>query len=195
MLKATWKKRTSDRYLRPLREQWLAAVPEQATLLDVGCGTGDFLRLAGPKLEAGWGIDLDHKLIQYARTSAKEQGLDHLQFTDQGFSPNNLPPQKVDIASASLFFHVLRWSKAVDLLKLLAQCGSEIWVAALEPPQRWQEKVSLWLDQRFSGHFFHYQTYMAEGGMEALIEATGLHTLEKETTFDRSIAWYQLEGK
>ncbi|MBX2871701.1 MAG: class I SAM-dependent methyltransferase [Saprospiraceae bacterium] len=65
-MKAWIKTQTVDRYLQALRQQMLAELPNNISLLEIGCGTGDFLFRCAGKLSHGLGVDADIRLIQHA---------------------------------------------------------------------------------------------------------------------------------
>lgn len=77
-----------------------------ASMLDVGCGTGDLLLFLAPRLEKLYGIDFSPGMLERAEKKIREKGatnisLERLSWTDDWSS---LPP--VDIVTASRSFSV-----------------------------------------------------------------------------------------
>ena len=61
--------------INPLRLDYIRqrATLKGSRVLDVGCGTGDLLIQAAPKIKMGVGLDLDTKMIDFANQQCRSQ--------------------------------------------------------------------------------------------------------------------------
>lgn len=163
-------------------------------VIDLGCGTGDFLIKAHSKIEFGLGIDGSKPLIKYAQNRTKNLNINNLTFEhrmiDQHFKPN----EQFTLATACLFFHVLPQELAVKILKSATTYAERLIICAFAPPENKKQRLLMWLDQRFTSHFQHYRAYCLNGYMEGLIEKCQLSIDEITDTFDPTLKIYTLRN-
>ncbi|CAB9523486.1 expressed unknown protein [Seminavis robusta] len=213
-----------DRVLAPIRQQIQDLVvstgksskggPKMMRVLDVACGTGDqlFRLRRDNQIDYGLGIDLNPESIQYARERAQAAGLvlynddndnhDCLEYRIQDLQDLQQQQQtetdnQFDIAMATLFFHVVPWPTAVSLLMTMSSMAPKLIVAAFVPGEKWQDKLLLWLDQRFTSHYAAFCHYLEKGSFEGLLQECD-NCLEVEQvllTNDATIRIYVLRSK
>ncbi len=190
-MKGSWKANTVDKYLRPIRRQVVDLVQPDTTVVDIGCGNGDLLFQLADKISSGTGIDYSHALIEYARHRQQSEEINNLQF-HQADLREKPSPAPVDYALASLVFHVLPWEVAQNVLEQLVHQAKTTLVCAFSEPQSRKQQLLLWLDQRFSGHFRHFEEYQKRGGMEQLIRSIENTEYTLHDTFDPVIKIYEI---
>ena len=191
-MKAWMKTHTVDRYLQPLRRQMLGAILENSSLLEIGCGTGDFMFQAASRLSHGLGLDADARLIQYAQRRNQRDGSTKLQFKVEELDKDFDPGKRYDWGVASLFFHVLPQALSLSILTSLKSYCDQVMVAAFTKPQNQKEEWMMWLDQRWSGHYRYYRQYAEQGYMEGLLSEAKIKIRRQESTFDPCIDLYFL---
>jgi ubiquinone/menaquinone biosynthesis C-methylase UbiE len=95
-------------------------------VLDVGCGTGDFLRLLAPIVSPGTavGVDLSETMIAEARQRSAEN-VDNLSFRVGSVLELPFPPGSFDrVVATQLLLHVLDPVKAlVEIKRILGPSG------------------------------------------------------------------------
>jgi SAM-dependent methyltransferase len=145
------------------------AFPEDAKILDLGCGTGEFISELKKRGCQVWGLDFDRKAIKIARQQFGLENVYSLSF-EEFFKKENLP--KFDIIT---FFEVLEHldnplefvQNVKSLLKpdgriVLSVPSRERMLANLNnwdfPPHhftRWNKEAILNLFQKFDFHIFN----------------------------------------
>lgn len=77
-----------------------AAIGETATVLDIGCGSGQTTRDAARCARAGsaWGVDLSSRLVELARRLAEREQVANATFQRIDAQIHPFPPQSFDIA-------------------------------------------------------------------------------------------------
>ena len=94
-----------------------AEVPADATILDVGCGTGTMTvwikqQFPGARVI---GLDLDPAILGMARDKATRSGVD-VEFLEANAADIPLPAGSLDCVFSSLFFHHLLPDKKIEVL-------------------------------------------------------------------------------
>lgn len=104
---------------RRVKEALIAAaeVPADATILDVGCGTGTMTMWIKQQFPGArvLGIDLDPAILGMARDKAAKSGVD-VEFIEANAADMPLPAGSVDCVFSSLFFHHLLPEQKVEVL-------------------------------------------------------------------------------
>ena len=170
----------------------LEVLPSGISLLEIGCGTGDFLFQAAPKLSYGLGIDADARLIRYAQGRKQQESLVHLHFKAKHIDSSFKMEKTFDWGVASFFFHVLPPHESAAVLASIKHHCDQLLIAAFVQPSNRKEEWLMWLDQRWSGHYSHYREYARQGYMDGLLERAGLPVFKRETSFDPCIVLYFL---
>jgi ubiquinone/menaquinone biosynthesis C-methylase UbiE len=112
------------------------------TVLDIGCGTGTYLRYAARFCQKGIGVDVSPESIEQARLAVKEEGLDHLDFLCMDIVQNNLPDASIDCVYSygDVLGHIPDYERAIRELARLCRPGA---VVSLEFDNKWYLKL-LW---------------------------------------------------
>lgn len=98
----------------------LLKLPEaEAQILEIGVGTGAFIRVAAPHCRRAVGIDISPVMLEYAGRRCAAAGLTNVELRPAGFLSFEAPPESFDGIVTGLAFHHLPdlW-KAVALHRL-----------------------------------------------------------------------------
>jgi len=106
------------------------------TVLDIGCGTGAYLRYAARFCQKGIGVDVSPESIDAARVVAKEEGLDHIEFLCGDIVQSNLPSASVDCVYSygDVLGHIPDYEGAIDEMARLCRTGA---IVSLEFDNKW----------------------------------------------------------
>lgn len=110
-------------YVAPF-DDLLAAVPQGAHILDVGCGGGLFLNLLAARgtIAAGQGIDASAAAIVAAQAAAASSGLDHLVRFDHRTVQQGLPDGTWPVVTLiDVIHHLPRAEQAAIVQRLAAR--------------------------------------------------------------------------
>lgn len=94
-------------------------LPRGARVLDVGAGTGHFVRAAARAGLCPTAVDISTPMLEYARQEAEKEGLDGIDYVHAGFLSLEFPPATFAAAVSGATLHHLpdTW-KAVALRNL-----------------------------------------------------------------------------
>lgn len=189
--KAWFKSKTADRILLPVRDLIVDLMDEHSRVLEVGCGTGDLLFRASRKIDYGLGVDLDHRMIDFAATRNQNEKYPNLKFENQDITAlTGAFGQIFDVATSTLCLHEMREQDAIATLKLLACYASKLIIADYGAPETFWGKASIEMDELISGHYRRFAHYRRAGGMPVLARLAGLQLLsEIETPIDGITIW------
>jgi len=93
-------------------------LPAEASVLEIGCGTGRFSRAAGHAGLSATAIDVSPASIEYVRQKALEEGLSRIETRHAGFLTMDFPPASFDAAVSGAALHHLP-----DAWKLVGLCN------------------------------------------------------------------------
>lgn len=157
MSKGAFKANTVDRYLRPIREQVKQLITRGATVVEFGFGNGDLLFKLSDSISKGKGIDISNELITFANNRKQQIQASNLFFETADISSIESIDEAYDYGVASLLLHVLNPDDAIRVLQILHSSSKEVIICGFSQPENWNQRLMLWLDQRFSGHYQHFR--------------------------------------
>lgn len=191
-MKGVIKTNTVDKYLNPIRHQLSDLIASNSNVVEFGCGNGDLLFILSHKIQWGTGIDNSASLIKYASNRKEKEKVENLTFKPIDLTKDKLPETKMDYAVASLLFHVLPKEDAINLLRKMIASSEVTLVCGFSEPKSTKQRLLLWLDQRFTKHFFNFKSYQKEGFMNGLLHS--IHNIEycEIDTFDPVIKIYKI---
>ena len=189
-MKGWLKSQTSDKYLIPVRDQMIQMLNPKDRVIDLGCGTGDFLIKAHSKIEFGLGVDGSKLLIKYAQDQARNLNIKNLRFEHRMIDHHFKPNEHFTVATACLFFHVIPRNNALQVLQSMTSYADRIIICAFAPPGNKKQRLLMWLDQRFASHYRNYRAYCENGYMEGIIKKCQLSIDEITDTFDPTLKIY-----
>ncbi len=191
-MKGIIKANTADRYLSPIRAQICDMIQAQSEVIEFGCGNGDLLFKLAPHIKSGLGVDINTDLIDYANSKKSRGGVSNISFEVKDITDDLQQPRHYDYAIASLLFHVIPWSEAVELLGRMKAVANTIVICGFCKPTSKKDALLLWLDQRFSGHYANFKAFSRNGYMSALLDEVKPDSVKVIDTFDPVIKLYKI---
>jgi len=175
-----------DPALAGIRRRVAKLVPADASVVDVGCGTGDQLLHISGQISTGLGIELSETMVRAARSRASGLNLDHIEFQHQDARDlSALPDLSFDIAMCSMMIHEMPSSSRLPVLKEMIRLGQQLilvdWIC---PQSSTWKRWSTHTIEFFAGwqHYAGYRSFMSEGGIPKLLEQTDLEVIETQIT-------------
>lgn len=192
-LKVWIKSKVADRALAPLRRELLELIDHDSSLIEIGCGTGDFIFQSSPIIRCGYGVDLDNDMIDYAEKKRREKELNHINF--DCINALKLTNLKYDIATSTLCLHELCEQDACDLLKMMVNNSNKVLIADYTKAKSISGTIGIELDEMLSGHYGNFKQYRTNGGIPSYASKIGA-TIDRvlESTIDGISIWV-IDGK
>jgi SAM-dependent methyltransferase len=186
-----------DPALLGIRKRVAGLVPQGATVLDVGCGTGDQLIYLSNKISQGLGIELSETLVQLGNARAQELQLQHIDFQlHDATDLSGIATGPFDIATCSMMIHEMPPAARLPVIREMTRLGSQVilvdWICP--QPQRWK-RWSTRSIEFFAGreHYAGYRSFMATGGIPELLKQSDLKVLETQITSKGTIQLWVCE--
>lgn len=118
-------------------------------ILDVACGSGDFLIANNTRIIKGTGIDSSAKLISIAKEKVKEKGVENLKFIEGDFNAY-IFQQKFDVVTCRMALHHFQdINRAIYLMKNVASdcvCMQDILGFESTKVQNFMQKMERFID-------------------------------------------------
>ena len=194
--KAWFKSKTADKVLSPVRDRVIDLIENGSNVLEIGCGTGDLLFRVSRKIGYGMGVDLDRKMIDFAKNKIKKENVNNLEFIESDIkSLNKSFLSKFNISTSTLCLHEMNEEDAISSLSLLGKYTQKIIIADYAVPNTFWGKVSIEIDEIISGHYGRFRSYRSKGRIPYLAKMAGLGIRsEVSTSIDGILIWI-LDGK
>ena len=146
-------------------------ITPDSTLLEIGCGTGDLLFRAAPKLSHGHGIDLDEDMVKFAESKRHVNNIENLSFSC--CDALNIKPKRYDVSTSTLCLHEMEVTKACRLLNFLVKNSQQVFIADYTSATSLAAKLGIEVDELFSGHYRYYRRYKQFGEIPAYTNKVG----------------------
>jgi SAM-dependent methyltransferase len=170
----------TDRSLASLRKQISSLLPANSIVLEVGCANGRLLFEIAHSIKKGYGIDVDEKMIHYAKRKARKNDINNLIFFKSDIREwKSLIVESFNHVVASLCLHEMERDTAVSILKDFQKLADKIIIADLFEPNLRLQKWLLHFDEWMARHLDKYKSYRDNGGMESIIKEAEL-TIQSE---------------
>ena len=180
--------RMIDGKLEEARQTIVDLVPQGASVLDIGCGTGELcFELCRQKHCKVIGLDLSLKMIRFAdeRNSYRDVTFVHGDITDLSIYPDH----SFDFAVMLVFIHELDAGQQKRALSEALRVANRLIICeSVAPLPRNKGGFLIWLAETLFGHEHkpHFKRFLAQGGITGLLDTTGLYArIEHSQVF-----WY-----
>ncbi|MBN1423247.1 class I SAM-dependent methyltransferase [Candidatus Fermentibacteria bacterium] len=177
-----------DRPLAEARRRVVDSIPKGATVLDVGCGTGQLcLELRARKECQVTGIDLSRRMIAFAE---KRNGFDNVRFVHgDGSDLEGLEQGAFDYATVLFLLHEVPRRKQINVLNEASRVARRvIAVDSQVPLPRNAHGIALRLVEAIGGpeHYRSFADYLGAGGISGILSDEGVRV----SVTQRSIFWH-----
>jgi ubiquinone/menaquinone biosynthesis C-methylase UbiE len=167
-------------YLRGLISEM---VPENARVLDIGCGTGYQLLKMAPKIKAGIGVDLSERMLAFARKQQDKEGVDHLSFELASAADlSRFGDGEFDLATMTLLLHEMESESRIPALKEMARVSKRQIIADYAVSPGLVSSALMHLVEMTCGifHYHRFRSYLKAGGAPGLFRRTGLRIAREQ---------------
>lgn len=158
------------------RDKIVEAVPQGASVLDIGCGTGALCNeLRKVKQCRVVGVDLSLRMLEFAQRNSPFEDIQFL----HGDATNlaSIEAESFDYAVACLILHELYAEAQQQLVKEAWRVGRQVILADSSAPLPWNVvgvvkrvmEVGFGLD-----HYPQFRAHVASGGIIGILRAAGL---------------------
>jgi len=163
-----------DKYLHPIRQQICDLIPENSSVIDIGCGHGAQLFLLSPKIKYGLGID--------KKDFTKLPTPKNLEFQVLDINQIN---QTFDYAILSMVLHTLNSKERKDILQNIP--AKNLIIADYQKSPSTIRNFLAHFEELFSDHYKNFKNYFNQ---------TNFSTLKQISTKDSAIKiWTSLHQK
>ena len=172
-----------DPWLRDVRRLIADSVEEGSSVVDIGCGTGELVRLLAPRCRHVLGLELSPTMLRYARKRAarigrRQAGRQNVEFRLGDIrSLTRAAGKQFDYAVACMVLHEVPRSDRKELLRGMASCAARVVVADYAAPfNSFRRRVVVALPEFLAGaeHFRSYRSFASDGGLAPLLSACRL---------------------
>lgn len=181
--------------LAAIRSQIKEMTAPHSRVIELGCGKGDLLLELSSTIDFGLGIDQSKQAIQKAVLQREQRKVSNIDFLCKKLDQSNSPDHTFDTAIASLFFHVIPITDSLDLINKMRETVDTLLIVAFCKAETLQQKSILWIDQRMTSHYRHFNAYKDFGYMEGILAQAQISHFK---TYDTSIPFvriYQIRNR
>lgn len=165
-----------DPLTKPIRDKIVESIPQGASVLDIGCGTGLLCyALRSEKQCRVVGADLSLRMIEFAKEHSPFEDIQfvHQDATNLGdFQDNNF-----DYVVAALIIHELYADAQQKLAKEAWRVGRKNLYVDSNVPLAWNISgiMKRFIELSFGfDHYPQFQAYLSSGGIMGILEAADL---------------------
>lgn len=147
-------------------------IPEQSTVIDVGCGTGHLSFMLADKCRAITGVDLSRRNIAKANKKLKKSDLSSLEFFHSSLEAFNTK-KKFDYSTITYVLHEIDAEDRQQLIKAMFRVADKVIIGDYMTPQpKSFSGLITYVIEFIAGrnHFKNFRNFQRNGGLHNLIE-------------------------
>lgn len=179
-----WEVTSNDSYLNKFYE--FADIEKNDRVIDIACGSGDFLIACSEKIGKSKGIDISKKLIEIARISSKNKHVNNLSFEVKNIEQEeNIKGESYEAIVCRMAMHHFEHTD-LAFEKSLTYAAQECKVAMqdivahdVEIVDRYFDKLEKYIDQT-------HKSIISKDDFEYLFRKNNVH-VEKAVVLEREI--------
>lgn len=174
-----------DPLLKPVRTAMISLIPPESSLIDVACGTGDFLMQLAPVCSSLCGIDQNLNVMRKAGRRLKIGIHDHICFrAADGRDMPFMGEGEYEYATITLALHEMPAENRLPILKEMKRIAHHLILAdyASPLPHNGPGRITKVIE-RLAGrdHFAGFSSYQKNGGLDPLLKSAGLEVVNEST--------------
>jgi SAM-dependent methyltransferase len=188
--------KTDDPGKQMIRDMIAERIPDNSSVVDIGCGTGALVFQLAGKCGKVVGIDLSTKMLKFAEKQKDEAGHSNVEFF-HGDAASLLETldEKFDYATIAVALHEMPIGAGLEILSKMRSLAKKLIVADYITPQPWSARgMTNRLAELLAGieHYRIFRSFHAHGGLWAVFAESGLK-IERETV-DKTGTYVVLES-
>lgn len=176
---------------RPVYRKLNVWLEEDSILLDVGCGSGEFLMESAAKLKRGIGLELSDRLLKQANRKLNLNRAENISFQRKDFLSWK-EPDAIDTISLIFTLHEIEPVKRDALLNKALDLAEHVFIADYKAPQplNFAGLLNYWAEALTSQeHFTNFKHYNSTHWLTNFISKNNINVLESSLLYSGS---YQL---
>lgn len=163
-----------DPLLSGVRKHISSLIEPNATVADIGCGTGELVLALSCKAKMVVGFDINSELLKYASARSKNLKLENVKFISKDITNTNFFCERhFDYAVFSMVLHQFSLDEASKILDLIKGIAKYIVLADFNIPlPKNIYGLGAKLIEKLAGgqHYINFINYQKEGGLNYFLD-------------------------
>jgi ubiquinone/menaquinone biosynthesis C-methylase UbiE len=185
-----------DPLLHNLRRELVRLIDDEASILEVGSGTGIQSRLLASPHRDILAVEINPEMAECAREKAQRLGLDRLEYFEADARDlNQVRDQQFDAGLITLALHEMDQASRKQVISELKRCSKEIFVVDYKAPlPRTVAGLFVTLIEKLAGseHYAGFLDYQNRGGLTTLFRKLGLNVSQESSAAAGTVVIYRL---
>lgn len=164
---------------------------KDSVVLDIGCGSGEFLLGSATKIKRGIGLEITSGLIKQANHKKTSRKIDNISFLQQDFLDWH-NSEKIDTISLIFVLHETETGIRKNILNKALELADNVVIAEYKTPQPVNLTGLLnWLAETITGkdHFRNFRQYNKSRWLDSFLTENRINVMESYFLYSGS---YQL---
>ena len=167
-----------DSNLNDFRERLFRFIPENANVLDIGCGTGGFAMKLASRCRHVVGVDISKKQIDMAKKRMARQKIENVNFIHADARHlDRLNDQKYDVGILSFVIHEMPHDDRLAMLRAATKIVSKIIILDYHTPHPksfWGQTTRMIEFLAGTEHFRNFKDYLQRDGLDGILKEARL---------------------
>ena len=185
-----------DPLLRKVRRLIAEKIKPGASVIDIGCGTGQLLLELSSLCRKVEGVEISEEMVQFARKRLRKTPNAAI-FPGNAALLKRYSKKSFDFATCSMVFHEMEEEERLPALNEMARVAEVlILVDYAAPIPRLPAKLAINAVERFAGksNFRKFRSFQLSGGLPSLVSAARLTCVESRNFFFDSLLLLKVES-
>ncbi len=159
-----------------------AMIPENARVLDVGCGTGRLLLQLASKCKEAVGLELSSRNVKTAEKNRVKFGIENVRFLNESLEDFNKRGEgKFDFAITTYVIHEVPEGERLALVQEMRRAANKIILGDyLVPRPKYHYYVNEFIEFIAGAeHYRGFKSFVRNGGLVPLVEQAGLRIIKE----------------
>ncbi|MFP4445264.1 MAG: class I SAM-dependent methyltransferase [Desulfosudaceae bacterium] len=187
-----------DPFTRYMRNHIAELAPPEASVLDVGCGTGHQLLQMAPRVRAGLGIDRSDRMIAFARRQEARRKNGNISFDlADAADLSRFDDNEFDLATMTLVLHEMETDLRLPAIKEMIRVSRRQIIADYAASPALLSAMAMHGLELTVGilHYHFFRSYLAAGGGPGLFRKTGLRVVREKSALMGMVRIWECDKK